>query len=76
MKKIAVNRLEAMIGRIDSREKAGIAEQFILDCELSEDDLDRLMLMIESKYRELEEEEYQILCHRRGTHLPWDRIKR
>lgn len=75
MKKIAVSKLEAMIGRIDSREKAGIAEQFIFDCELTEDELDKLMQMIESKYRELEEEEYKNLSHRRGTHLPWNRNK-
>lgn len=59
MKKIAYSKLEAMIGRIDSREKAGIAEQFILDCELTEDELDKLMKMIESKYRQLAEVEKQ-----------------
>ena len=73
MKKIAYSKLEAMIGRIDSREKAGIAEQFILDCELTEDELDTLMRGIEQKYRELEEIDYQDRAHRRGTHLPWNR---
>ena len=57
----------------ESREKAGIAEQFILDCELTEDELDTLMRGIEQKYRELEEIDYQDRAHRRGTHLPWNR---
>lgn len=60
MKKIAYSKLEAMVGRIDSKEKARIAEEFILfECDLTEDDLDKLMKMIESKYRQLAEVEKQ-----------------
>lgn len=73
MKRIAYERLAGMVQRIDSREKAGIAEQFILECELNDEQLDSLMRSIEQKYRELEEKEYQVLCHRRGSHLPWTR---
>lgn len=73
MKRIAIERLRAMVNRIDSREKAAIAEQFILDCELTDDELDSLMRSIEAKYRELEEADYQDRAHRRGTHLPWNR---
>lgn len=73
MKKVPFEKLAGMIERIDSREKAGIAEQFILECDLSDEQLDDLMRRVEQKYRDLEEIDYQDRCHRRGTHLPWRR---
>lgn len=74
MKRFSIEKLEAMVNRIDSREKAAIAEQFLLtECELEFNELDGLMRKVEAKYRELEEADYQDRAHRRGTHLPWTR---
>lgn len=51
MKRIAVDKLWGMISRIDTVEKANIAEEFIRKCELSNDDFDELMMAISAQYR-------------------------
>lgn len=50
MKHVPIARLEAMIDRIDSREKARIAEEFIMDCDLTEQAAAGLLAKIETKY--------------------------
>lgn len=53
MKKVSVEKLWGMVNRIDSKEKALIAEDFIKGCELSNEDFDELMMAITWQYREL-----------------------
>lgn len=57
MKKVSVEKLWGMVNRIDSKEKALIAEDFIKGCELSNEDFDELMMAITWQYRELNRRE-------------------
>ena len=55
MKKIAIEKLWGMVNRIDSKEKANIAEAFLRDCDLSNEDFDDLMMAVCEQYRFLDE---------------------
>ena len=55
MKKIALNRLWGMVNRIDTIEKANIAEAFLRECELSNEDFDDLMMAVAAQHRFLYE---------------------
>ena len=51
MKKIAIEKLWGMVNRIDSKEKAIIAEAFLRECDLSSEDFDELMMAVAEQYR-------------------------
>lgn len=50
-KQIAIEKLWGMVNRIDSKEKANIAEAFLRECELSNSDYDELMMAVAAQYR-------------------------
>lgn len=61
-KKIAIEKLWGLVNRIDTIEKANIAEDFIRQCELSNEDFDELMMAITAQYRfirDVEKDEYR-----------------
>lgn len=51
MKRISIDKLWRMVSRIDSTKKALIAENFVRECDLSNDDFDELMMSISNLYR-------------------------
>ena len=55
MKKIAIDRLWGMVNRIDTIEKANIAERFLRECDLSNEDFDELMMAVADQHRFLNE---------------------
>lgn len=56
MKRISMQRLYGMVGRIDTMKKAEIAKEFITNkCELTNDEWDELMMAISSQVRFLHE---------------------
>ena len=50
-RKIAIEKLWGMVNRIDSKEKANIAEAFLRECDLSNEDFDELMDTVAAQYR-------------------------
>ena len=52
MKKIDIEKLWGMISRIDTKEKAIIAEDFVRQCDLTNEEFDDLMMAISYCYRE------------------------
>ena len=54
-KKIPIEKLWGMVNRIDTIEKANIAEDFIRQCELSNEDFDELMMATAAQHRFLYE---------------------
>ena len=71
MKKIAIEKLWGMVNRIDSKEKANIAEAFLRECDLSNEDFDELMMAVAAQYRFLNEIEKDARLkpqYRRYTH--------
>ena len=56
-RKIAIEKLWGLVNRIDTCEKAIIAEQYIKKCDLSNDEFDELMMAISFIYRECNKEQ-------------------
>ena len=51
-KKVDIEKLWGMISRIDTKEKAIIAEDFVRQCDLTNEEFDDLMMAISYCYRE------------------------
>ena len=68
MKHVSAEKLWGMVNRIDTTEKARIAEAFIRECDLSNEDFDELMMAVSAQYRfasEAERDSYKKPQYRR-----------
>ena len=55
MKHVEVSKLWGMVNRIDTIEKVFIADKFLRECDLSNEDYDDLMIAVSQQYRFLRE---------------------
>lgn len=54
-RKVAIEKLWGLVNRIDSHDKVWIAEKFIRECELSNEEFDDLMMAVAAQSRFLYE---------------------